>query len=161
MSAVSRPSFHGREVLRCECGLIQFPTKDGKCRKVSCRLPFDEIGELKAIPRIPVTAIPWRGCDVVKALPHVLRALRQAAGMSQKQLAAKLRHPRTWVSKLENLKATPGITWRCCRESGIGSRDFHYSAAPTVTTGFNWFCFDISGAQTGLMTHFLPFHTIL
>lgn len=121
MSAVVLPRIGGREVYRCECGLIQFPTKDGKCRKVSCRLPFVEeepegtqvitavsknpnVIDLKWIPNDPGTV-----CKVAQAFPVVLKVLRLAHGMSQRQFAAKLGIPRTYVSKLENLGATPTL----------------------------------------------------
>lgn len=109
MSAITQSQMNGRDVVRCECGLTQFVTKDGKCRKGSCRLPY--IAPLVEAPS-PVrdlSPIPWSGCEVAGVLPFVLRVLRLAAGMSQRDFARKLGLPRTYISKIENLKATPTL----------------------------------------------------
>lgn len=110
MSAIPLPKAFGRPVFRCECGLIQFPTKDGKCRKSSCRLPFAN-PEPDPAPEIAIdnSPIPWNGCKVAHVLPDVVTVLRMAHRMTQKQLGDKLGVPRTWVSKVENLKATPTL----------------------------------------------------
>ena len=39
-----------------------------------------------------------------------IRALRQKSGLSQRQLALRMRVPRTYVSKIENEKATPTLS---------------------------------------------------
>jgi transcriptional regulator with XRE-family HTH domain len=39
-----------------------------------------------------------------------IRALRQRGGLSQRQLALRMRVPRTYVSKIENEKATPTLS---------------------------------------------------
>jgi transcriptional regulator with XRE-family HTH domain len=39
-----------------------------------------------------------------------IRTLRQRTGMSQRQLAARMNVPRTYVSKIENEKATPTLS---------------------------------------------------
>jgi len=39
-----------------------------------------------------------------------IRALRQHAGLSQRQLALRMKVPRTYVSKIENEKATPTLS---------------------------------------------------
>jgi transcriptional regulator with XRE-family HTH domain len=39
-----------------------------------------------------------------------IRALRQRAGLSQRQLAMRMQVPRTYVSKIENEKATPTLS---------------------------------------------------
>lgn len=137
MSAVVLPRIGGREVYRCECGLIQFPTKDGKCRKVSCRLPFVEEepeslqvfaftqdpSRFYGIPRtgqvitsvsknpnvIELEWVPRGGVPLTNTLPHVLKVLRVAHGLSQQQLAKKIGQPRTYVSKIERNVATPLI----------------------------------------------------
>lgn len=39
-----------------------------------------------------------------------IRTLRQKSGLSQRQLALRMRVPRTYVSKIENEKATPTLS---------------------------------------------------
>jgi transcriptional regulator with XRE-family HTH domain len=39
-----------------------------------------------------------------------IRALRHKSGLSQRQLALRMRVPRTYVSKIENEKATPTLS---------------------------------------------------
>jgi transcriptional regulator with XRE-family HTH domain len=39
-----------------------------------------------------------------------IRTLRQRAGLSQRQLALRMKVPRTYVSKIENEKATPTLS---------------------------------------------------
>jgi transcriptional regulator with XRE-family HTH domain len=46
----------------------------------------------------------------VPTLASTLRELRLRAGLSQRQLAARLPGPRSYVSKLENEKATPTLS---------------------------------------------------
>jgi transcriptional regulator with XRE-family HTH domain len=43
-------------------------------------------------------------------IASAIRALRQRAGISQRQLAARMQVPRTYVSKIENEKATPTLS---------------------------------------------------
>jgi transcriptional regulator with XRE-family HTH domain len=43
-------------------------------------------------------------------LAHSIRSLRLRGGMSQRQLATRMSVPRTYVSKIENEKATPTLS---------------------------------------------------
>lgn len=43
-------------------------------------------------------------------LASSIRALRQRSGLSQRQLAMRMNVPRTYVSKIENEKATPTLS---------------------------------------------------
>jgi transcriptional regulator with XRE-family HTH domain len=57
----------------------------------------------------------------VATLATILRELRLRAGLSQRQLAARMPVPRSYVSKLENEKATPTL-WsleRVARALGV------------------------------------------
>jgi transcriptional regulator with XRE-family HTH domain len=51
-----------------------------------------------------------------------IRSLRQRAGLSQRQLALRMSVPRTYVSKIENDKATPTLSSleRLARALGVG-----------------------------------------
>ncbi len=43
-------------------------------------------------------------------IAQAIRALRQRSGLSQRQLAMRMQVPRTYVSKIENEKATPTLS---------------------------------------------------
>jgi transcriptional regulator with XRE-family HTH domain len=43
-------------------------------------------------------------------IASAIRSLRQKAGISQRQLAMRMQVPRTYVSKIENEKATPTLS---------------------------------------------------
>jgi transcriptional regulator with XRE-family HTH domain len=54
-----------------------------------------------------------------------IRTLRQRAGISQRQLAMRMNVPRTYVSKIENDKATPTLSslQRLANALGVGVPD--------------------------------------
>jgi transcriptional regulator with XRE-family HTH domain len=98
-----------REVVRCDrCLLVQFRTSSNNCRR--CRTCLDE-PEPEPIP-VQAVAQPQpsssgnRGLQVASAI----RTLRQRSGISQRQLAMRMNVPRTYVSKIENEKATPTLS---------------------------------------------------
>jgi transcriptional regulator with XRE-family HTH domain len=90
-----------RAVVRCDlCFLVQFPSTSNLCRR--CHRPL----EPEPVP-VPQAAPPP---PVMPTLATTLRELRLRAGLSQRQLAARLPGPRSYVSKLENEKATPTLS---------------------------------------------------
>ena len=101
-----------REVVRCDhCSLVQFRTSNSLCRR--CRLSLDEdeaeIAVLTAVPEAPPEVIGSSGRGHLN-LAHAIRSLRLRNGMSQRQLALRMAVPRTYVSKIENEKATPTLS---------------------------------------------------
>ncbi|MGA9529757.1 MAG: helix-turn-helix transcriptional regulator [Terriglobales bacterium] len=101
-----------REVVRCDhCLLVQFRTSNSLCRR--CHLSLDEVEvEVAAISVVPQAVTdtlnnPGRGR---LNLAHSIRSLRLRSGMSQRQLATRMSVPRTYVSKIENEKATPTLS---------------------------------------------------
>src|ERR1035438_72212 len=98
-----------REVVRCDqCHLVQFRTSNNLCRR--CRTSLDEdIPEPILTPavRVPEPATPSHS-EVQVAT--AIRSLRLRAGLSQRQLALRMGVPRTYVSKIENEKATPTLS---------------------------------------------------
>lgn len=103
-----------REVLRCfECRLVQFRTMNNRCRR--CHASLDA----PPPPPPPAPAIEPEfepGIEtaeasgaLVPAVASAIRRWRQRRGLSQRQLAERMRVPRTYVSKIENDKATPTI----------------------------------------------------
>lgn len=97
-----------REVLRCDhCHLVQFRTNNNLCRK--CHLSLDnEEPELEIAAVIDAPAAHGRGSQLQIAM--AIRSLRLRSGLSQRQLALRMQVPRTYVSKIENEKATPTLS---------------------------------------------------
>jgi len=99
-----------REVIRCDhCLLVQFRTTNNLCRR--CHLSLDEDEPELAAP-IPVPQVlPMNGNGHGHLnLANSIRSLRLRSGLSQRQLAGRMSVPRTYVSKIENEKATPTLS---------------------------------------------------
>jgi len=101
-----------REVVRCDhCLLVQFRTTNSLCRR--CHQPLDEeepeIASTPPVPEAPPVPINSNGRAHLN-LAHSIRSLRLRNGMSQRQLALRMSVPRTYVSKIENEKATPTLS---------------------------------------------------
>src|SRR5665811_1581076 len=100
-----------REVVRCDrCLLVQFRTSNSLCRR--CHLSLDEdeaeIAAMTPVPEaLPVNMNHGRGH---LKLAFSIRSLRLRNGLSQRQLALRMSVPRTYVSKIENEKATPTLS---------------------------------------------------
>ena len=101
-----------REVVRCDhCLLVQFRTSNSLCRR--CHLSLDEdeaeIAAMTAAPEVLPVNVDTNGRGHLK-LAHSIRSLRLRSGLSQRQLALRMSVPRTYVSKIENEKATPTLS---------------------------------------------------
>ena len=98
-----------REVVRCDhCYLVQFKTINNLCRR--CRTSLDE-DEPEPIFATPIEAAePERRDRSEVQVAGAIRMLRQRHGLSQRQLALRMNVPRTYVSKIENQKATPTLS---------------------------------------------------
>lgn len=99
-----------REVVRCDrCLLVQFRTTNSLCRRCHLSLDEDE-AELVAPDPVPqVLPINGNGRGHLN-LANSIRSLRLRSGLSQRQLALRMSVPRTYVSKIENEKATPTLS---------------------------------------------------
>lgn len=101
-----------REVVRCDrCLLVQFRTNNNLCRRCHTSLDADE-PEVAAAPEEP-TPVPCNGNGNGHARLQIalaIRSLRLRSGLSQRQLALRMQVPRTYVSKIENDKATPTLS---------------------------------------------------
>jgi transcriptional regulator with XRE-family HTH domain len=96
-----------REVVRCDfCHMVQFRTNNGLCRRCHKSLDREDPPIIEAPPETqPIGRMHSPALQVAGAI----RSLRQKAGLSQRQLAQRMNVPRTYVSKIENEKATPTL----------------------------------------------------
>lgn len=98
-----------REVVRCDrCLLVQFRTTNNLCRRCHTSLDEDE-PEIVAAPVPETMPAPGHGHGHLN-LAASIRSLRLRNGLSQRQLAGRMSVPRTYVSKIENEKATPTLS---------------------------------------------------
>jgi transcriptional regulator with XRE-family HTH domain len=98
-----------REVLKCEsCKLVQFRTSADTCRRCKKSLLPEVPKAPTAISLVaaPAEAAPEGGIQVATAV----RDLRRVRNLSQRQLAARMGVPRTYISKIENGKAMPTLS---------------------------------------------------
>jgi transcriptional regulator with XRE-family HTH domain len=101
-------SVEQREVLRCDhCTLVQFRPNNALCRRCHRSLEV-EIPEPEPAPLalVPQHAEREDGLQVATAV----RDLRHVRNLSQRQLAARMGVPRTYISKIENGKAMPTLS---------------------------------------------------
>ena len=99
-----------REVVRCDhCLLVQFRTSNDLCRRCHASLDEEEPETVtpEAIPEVAPTPGSSHGHLNLAA---AIRSLRLRNGLSQRQLATRMAVPRTYVSKIENEKATPTLS---------------------------------------------------
>src|ERR1700691_5905657 len=99
-----------REVVRGDkCLLVQFRTSNDLCRRCHASLDEDE-PEVIATPP-PPQMMPTNGHGRGHLnLATSIRSLRLRNGLSQRQLAGRMSVPRSYVSKIENEKATPTLS---------------------------------------------------
>jgi transcriptional regulator with XRE-family HTH domain len=97
-----------REVLRCDhCSLVQFRTVNSMCRRCHKSLEVEEPEPAPAPLSIVAPATTSsEGLQVATAV----RDLRHVRNLSQRQLAARMNVPRTYISKIENGKAMPTLS---------------------------------------------------
>jgi transcriptional regulator with XRE-family HTH domain len=97
-----------REVLRCNhCRLVQFRTSAAACRRCKKSLEIEKPAPAPApLALVPTPAEPAQGIQVAAAV----RDLRHVRNLSQRQLAARMNVPRTYISKIENGKAMPTLS---------------------------------------------------
>jgi len=97
-----------REVLKCEhCKLVQFRTSSDSCRRCKKSLLPEQPKPVAAISLVPEpVSAPVEGLQVASAV----RDLRHVRNLSQRQLAARMGVPRTYISKIENGKAMPTLS---------------------------------------------------
>jgi transcriptional regulator with XRE-family HTH domain len=98
-----------REVVRCDhCHLVQFRTVNNMCRK--CRTSLDEDEPEPILAQVMPVMEPASSSRSEVQVAQAIRSLRLQNGLSQRQLALRMGVPRTYVSKIENEKATPTLS---------------------------------------------------
>src|ERR1041385_2120334 len=99
-----------REVVRCDhCLLVQFRTTNDLCRRCHAPLDEEEPEVVTTMPEPQMMPMSGNGRGHLN-LAASIRALRLRSGLSQRQLAGRMSVPRTYVSKIENEKATPTLS---------------------------------------------------
>src|SRR6266702_3386449 len=105
--ATMMASVEQREVLRCDhCNLVQFRTTNAMCRRCHKCLEVELPEPEPAIALVPSQPEKQDGLQVATAV----RDLRHVRNLSQRQLAARMGVPRTYISKIENGKAMPTLS---------------------------------------------------
>lgn len=101
-------SVEQREVLRCDhCSLVQFRTVNALCRRCHKSIVVEVLPPAPTpLALVPAVPVPDNGLQVAAAV----RDLRHVRNLSQRQLAARMNVPRTYISKIENGKAMPTLS---------------------------------------------------
>jgi transcriptional regulator with XRE-family HTH domain len=98
-----------REVLTCKgCKLVQFRTASDSCRRCKKSL-LPEPPKVQPIS-MPVAGPVAESRDGGLQVASAVRDLRHVRNLSQRQLAARMGVPRTYISKIENGKAMPTLS---------------------------------------------------
>jgi transcriptional regulator with XRE-family HTH domain len=106
--ATMMASVEQREVLRCDrCNLVQFRTANAMCRRCHQGLEVEPpVAEPAPLALVSSQSEKDGGLQVATAV----RDLRHVRNLSQRQLAARMGVPRTYISKIENGKAMPTLS---------------------------------------------------
>src|SRR5438094_9607388 len=95
-----------RAVIRCDrCLLVLFRTSNHLCRRCHGSLDEDEPEVVCTPPPPQILPMHGNGRGHLN-LAASIRSLRLRTGLSQRQLAMRMSVPRTYVSTIENEKAT-------------------------------------------------------
>ena len=122
-----------REVVRCKvCGLVQFRTRAGNCRrcvrllppKVEFLIPPPAPQELPGDDRQLFEK--WPNRETVENIGQRIRQLRESRGMTQSQLQARSRVSRSYLSRIESGQMTPslGTLEKISEALGVGLNRF-------------------------------------
>ncbi len=100
-----------REVVRCNnpvCKLVQFRPTSDICRRCKKSL-LPEQPKAQAAISLVTTPPVKEGREEIQ-VAQAVRDLRHVRNLSQRQLAARMNVPRTYISKIENAKAMPTLS---------------------------------------------------
>lgn len=87
---------------------MQYMTSNSLCRR--CRKPLDVEDPEPLAPQLVTGLIPPDTEEAGLQVAARVREIRRARHLSQRQLAARMEVPRTYISKIENGKAIPTLS---------------------------------------------------
>jgi transcriptional regulator with XRE-family HTH domain len=104
-----------REVIRCKtCGLVQYRTRTGNCRRCVRALPQrmeylipQEPPQEEVVPET-ITA-KFANQETVENIGQRIRQLRESRGMTQSQLQSRSKVSRSYLSRIESGQMTPSL----------------------------------------------------
>src|SRR6202030_4386620 len=104
-----------REVIRCKtCGLVQYRTRTGNCRRCVRALP--QRLEFLIPPPAPVEEIgaelaqeKFANRETVESIGQRIRQLRESRTMTQSQLQSRSKVSRSYLSRIESGQMTPSL----------------------------------------------------
>ncbi len=98
-----------REVVRCEsCKLMQYRTVNSLCRR--CHHWLESADAEPLAPFLVTSPSTEENPDAAIQIAAQVREVRLEHRLSQRQLANRMRVPRTYISKIENGKAIPTLS---------------------------------------------------
>ena len=121
-----------REVVRCKvCGLVQYRTRAGNCRRCVRMLP----PKVEFLIPPPAQELPgddrqlfenWPNRETVENIGQRIRQLRESRAMTQSQLQARSRVSRSYLSRIESGQMTPslGTLEKISEALGVGLNRF-------------------------------------
>jgi transcriptional regulator with XRE-family HTH domain/ribosomal protein L37E len=105
-----------REVIRCKtCGLVQYRTRTGNCRRCVHALPqrLEYLIPEEAVKeeQAPAEAIAskFANQETVENIGQRIRQLRESRSMTQSQLQARSKVSRSYLSRIESGQMTPSL----------------------------------------------------
>jgi transcriptional regulator with XRE-family HTH domain len=122
-----------REVIRCKtCGLVQYRNRVGNCRrclrplppKVEFLIPPGRRNELQGDDG--QLSEKWPNCRTVEKIGQRIQQLRESQKMTPKQLHARSRVSRSYLSRIESGQMTPslGTLEKISQALGVGLNCF-------------------------------------
>ncbi len=121
-----------REVIRCKtCGLVQYRTRTGNCRRCVRALPQRLEFMIPTPPpveetRIEETSSNLANQETVENIGQRIRQLRESRGMTQSQLQSRSKVSRSYLSRIESGQMTPslGTLEKISEALGVGLNRF-------------------------------------
>lgn len=121
-----------REVVRCKtCGLVQYRTRTGNCRRCVRALPprlefLIPPPEPTEAPGAEPPADKWANRETVENIGQRIRQLRESRGMTQSQLQSRSKVSRSYLSRIESGQMTPslGTLEKISEALGVGLNRF-------------------------------------
>lgn len=118
-----------REITRClTCGLVQFTTRRGNCRRCVRPLPM-RLGSILPPPAAvgaAIKAVRMPNAETVLKIGERIRQFRESNGMSQSELQSRSKVSRSYLSRIEGGQMTPsiGTLEKVSEALGVGLNQF-------------------------------------